>query len=261
MWVERNVRFTSSHGPSTQIYRDELDNDVNNEIQDPERIQPRRSPRLMERKTTESSFFVLPTGCEPSTYIGALNSEDKLKWQEAIKTELLNCKTNKIWTKVQKPDKRKIIGCRWVFKIKKDENGCIKSYKARIVAKGFTQQEGIDYEETFAAVATSASFRLFLTKASKEKLFLKQFDVTAAFLNGLLKEEIYMKPPPGFEEGDFVLKLYKSIYGLKQAANIWYHTLSEALHSIRFITSKTDQCLHSYENGQSFAYCLTHVDD
>lgn len=267
IWVERNVRFTSSLGPSVKTFNDEIDessenfDNSTNVLQKPSHSVRRRSPRLLERNRDENSLLVLPTGCEPTTYHEALNSEDKDHWQEAIKAELLNCKTNRIWTKVKKPDKRHVIGCRWVFKIKRDELGNTKSYKARIVAKGFSQTEGIDYEETFAAVATSASLRLLLTKSSKEKLFVKQFDVTAAFLNGMLKEEIFMKPPPGFEEGDFVLKLEKSIYGLKQAANVWYNTLSDALQKIGFVKSETDSCLHMYKHGHNVSFIVTHVDD
>lgn len=173
----------------------------------------------------------------------------------------MHCKNKRIWRKVAKPAKRKVIGCRWIFTIKYDDTGKIQCYNACIVAKGFSQKEGVDYTETFAAVATSASLRLLLMKASKEKLVVKQFDVKAAFLNGMLKEEIYMKPPPGFEEGDFVLKLEKSLYGLKQAANVWYRTLSSALINIGFRKSQTDPCLHTYEKDGSKAYCISHVDD
>lgn len=267
VWVERNVRFMSSFGPSPQTYHNdsykdlEIDTktDVETERSSTE-FAPRRSPRLFE-KQTGSCLVVLTSGQEPSSYIEAITSEDSKHWEEAIKKELLNCKANKIWTKVAKPDKRKIVGCKWVFKIKRDETGKIDSYKARIVAKGFSQTEGIDYEETFAAVATSASLRLLLTKASKENLVVKQFDVTAAFLNGMLKEEIYMKPPPGLEEGDFVLKLEKSLYGLKQAAHVWYNTLSAALLNIGFRKSQTDPCLHIYQKNDETAFCISHVDD
>lgn len=263
VWVERNVRFTSSRGLSQQSYHEITQEDLPAEILSNDRESttdnPRRSARLKQRN--ESAMSVLPSGSEPQSYMEAMTCEDSDEWEKAIKTELLNCSKNKIWTKVPKPQDRKIIGCRWVFKIKLDEKGNTKSFKARIVAKGFSQIEGVDYEETFAAVATSASLRLLLTKASKESLVVKQYDVTAAFLNGMLKEEIYMRPPPGFEEGNFVLKLDKSIYGLKQAANVWYNTFSDALHSIGFQKSKSDSCLHIYNRDSQTVFVISHVDD
>lgn len=272
VWVERNVRFTSSQGPSFQTYHEDSLVDItqnntkqevvtqhNDALDELSQKAPHRSPRFLHKLGKVNCSHVLPTGQEPDTYLEAINSEDKEHWEAAIKQELLNCKTNKIWKQVAKPDNRKVVGCRWVFKIKKDENGNTQTYKARIVAKGFSQTEGIDYDETFSAVATSASLRLFLTKASRENLTVKQFDVTAAFLNGMLKEEIYMRPPPGYEEGNFVLKLEKSIYGLKQAANVWYNTLSTALHEIGFRQSKVDSCLHN--RNSSTVYVIHHVDD
>ena len=137
----------------------------------------------------------------------------------------------------------------------------ILKYKARLVAQGFTQAYGIDYDETFAAVATSATFRALLAKASKDNLKIKQFDVASAFLNGHLNEDIYMKTPPGFEEGDFVLKLNKSLYGLKQAAKVWFDTLSKALLEIGFKQSHSDKCLYIFKSEEGICYLMCHVDD
>lgn len=278
VWVERNVHFVSSNGPAHQQYIENSlwipprwcdgkpeDDQTNENLEAISKIlpaEPRRSERIRNQNLLNNNcLLILPSGSEPTTYKQALTCEDKDKWVDAIKDELINCVKRKIWRKEKRPEKANVVGSKWVFKLKRDEHGNIKQYKARVVAQGFSQKEGIDYEETFAAVATSAALRLMLLKASKEKLCARQFDVTAAFLNGELAELIYMKPPPGFEEGDYVLKLDKSIYGLKQAAHVWYNTLTNALHEIGFETSATDQCLHIYKLGEQRAYVIHHVDD
>lgn len=122
---------------------------------------------------------------------------------------------------------RKPIGSKWVFKVKYDENGTVTKYKARLVAKGFTQKYGVDYDEVFAPVARSTTLRVLLCVAGERDYFVKHFDVKTAFLNGDLKEEIYLKAPPGFKSGSKVFRLNKSLYGLKQAARGW----NQALHS------------------------------
>ena len=141
-------------------------------------------------------------------------------WINAMHEELENFERNKVWTLVEPPSGHNIIGTKWVFKNKQNEDGLIVRNKARLVAQGFTQVEGLDFDETFAPVARIEAIRLLLAFAASKGFKLYQMDVKSAFLNGFIQEEVYVKQPPGFENPDFpnhVFKLSKALYGLKQA--------------------------------------------
>ncbi|WVZ76570.1 hypothetical protein U9M48_024535 [Paspalum notatum var. saurae] len=130
--------------------------------------------------------------------------------------ELENFEKNHVWDLVEPPPNCSPIGTKWVFKNKQGEDGMVVRNKARLVAQGFCQKEGIDYEETFAPVAPSKGFKL------------QQMDVKSAFLNGFIEEEVYVRQPPGFESARFpdrVYKLRKALYGPKQAPRAWYARL------------------------------------
>ena len=160
---------------------------------------------------------------EPKKVFEALEDSD---WLEAMHEELNNFKRNKVWTLVEKPKEcRNVIGTKWIFKNKQDEFGNIVRNKARLVAQGFSQVEGIDFGETYAPVARLESIRILLAYASHHNFKLQQMDVKSAFLNGPLHEEVYVKQPPGVEDLNFpnhVYKLDKALYGLKQAPRAWY---------------------------------------
>ncbi|KAK1632346.1 hypothetical protein QYE76_006661 [Lolium multiflorum] len=160
---------------------------------------------------------------EPKKVFEALEDSD---WVEAMHEELNNFKRNKVWTLVKKPKEcRNVIGTKWIFKNKQDEFGNIVRNKARLVAQGFSQVEGIDFGETYAPVARLESIRILLTYASHHNFKLQQMDVKSAFLNGPLHEEVYVKQPPGFEDLNFpnhVYKLDKALYGLKEAPRAWF---------------------------------------
>jgi Reverse transcriptase (RNA-dependent DNA polymerase) len=135
---------------------------------------------------------------EPKTYKEAVNCAEKDQWTKAMEKELKSIEANQTWTLVDVPSNRKIIGSKWVFKLKCDENGNVVKYKARVVAQGFTQVYGQDYDEVFAPAARAATLRLLLSVAGRNKYTVKHYDVKAAFLNGNLDEEIYMKAPFGY---------------------------------------------------------------
>ncbi|KAK1627954.1 hypothetical protein QYE76_002269 [Lolium multiflorum] len=160
---------------------------------------------------------------EPKKVFEALEDSD---WMEAMHEELNNFKRNKVWTLVEKPKEcRNVIGTKWIFKNKQDEFGNVVRNKARLVAQGFSQVEGIDFGETYAPVARLESIRILLAYASHHNFKLQQMDVKSAFLNGPLHEEVYVKQPPGFEDLNFpnhVYKLDKALYGLKQAPRAWF---------------------------------------
>ncbi|GKC80621.1 putative ribonuclease H-like domain-containing protein [Tanacetum coccineum] len=162
---------------------------------------------------------------EPKTISQALEDE---RWVEAMQEELLQFKLQKVWILVDLPSGKKAIGTKWVFKNKRDERSIIVKNKARLVAQGFSQEEGIDYDEVFAPVARIEAIRLFLAFASYMGFPVYQMDVKSAFLYGTIGEEVYVHQPPGFVDPAHPTKVYKvvkALYGLHQAPRAWYKTL------------------------------------
>ncbi|GKB87392.1 retrovirus-related pol polyprotein from transposon TNT 1-94 [Tanacetum coccineum] len=151
-----------------------------------------------------------------------------------------------------------------VFRNKKDENGTTTKNKAILVAQGYSQEEGIDYDETFAPVARMEAIRIFLAFATYMNFKVYQMDVKSAFLNGKLKEEVYVKQPPGFESSefpDYVCKLDKALYGLKQAPKAWYETLSTFLIQNKFAKERIDNTLFIYKSKGDVLLVQVYVDD
>jgi len=142
------------------------------------------------------------------------------KWISAMDVEHQALLKNKTWHLVPPPKGKNIIGCKWVYKVKRKADGSIDRYKARLVAKGYKQRYGIDYEDTFSPVVKAATIRLGLSIAMTKGWSLRQLDVQNAFLHGILDEEVYMHQPLGYEDKShphYVCKLGKTLYGLKQA--------------------------------------------
>ncbi|GJT91123.1 putative ribonuclease H-like domain-containing protein [Tanacetum coccineum] len=166
---------------------------------------------------------------EPKNISQALQDES---WVEAMQEELLQFKLQKVWILVDLPSGKKAIGTKWVFKNKRDERSIVVKNKARLVAQGFRQEEGIDYDEVFAPVARIEAIRLFLAFASYMGFTVYQMDVKSAFLYGTIEEEVYVYQPPGFVDlahPNKVYKVIKALYGLHQAPRAWYETLSSFL--------------------------------
>jgi hypothetical protein len=158
---------------------------------------------------------------DPTSFEEAMRSDHSSKWLEAMEDEMKSMSANKVWDLEIIPNGAKTVGYKWVYKTKLDSQGNIERYKARLVAKGFTQREGIDYNETFSPVSCKDSFRIIMTLVAHYDLELHQMDVKIAFLNGDLKENVYMAQPKGFVmEGKERMGCYLkiSIYGLKQAS-------------------------------------------
>jgi len=198
---------------------------------------------------------------EPSTFQEAQRS---LPWKQAMQEEIQALHDNGTWTLVTYHSSMNLVSSRWVYKIKRRADGSVERYKARLVALGFTQQEGIDYSETFSPVIKPTTVRLVLTIAISNGRSLHQLDVHNAFLNGILQEEVYMDQPPGFVHSDFpthVCRLHKSLYGLKQAPRAWYKRLSDFLLSIGFQASKADTSLFILFYGGGLFYLLVYVED
>ncbi|KAL4030315.1 hypothetical protein IC575_008551 [Cucumis melo] len=180
---------------------------------------------------------------EPSTVDYALRDE---YWLNAMQEELLQFRRNNVWTLVSKPEGVNVIGTKWVFKNKTDEAGCVTKNKARLVAQGYTQVEGIDFDETFAPVARVEAIRLLLGISCIQKFKLYQMDVKSAFLNGYLNEEVYVAQPKGFVDSEHpkhVYKLNKVLYGLKQAPRAWYDRLTVYLRGKGYSRGEIDKTL------------------
>ncbi|CAN0862774.1 Retrovirus-related Pol polyprotein from transposon RE1 [Linum grandiflorum] len=169
-----------------------------------------------------------------------------------------------VWDLVPRPDDRIIIGTKWVFRNKTNDKGDIIRNKARMVAQGYDQEEGIDYDETFAPVARLEAIRLLCAFAALNKFKLFQMDVKSAFLNGDLNEEVYVAQPPGFEDSNFpnhVYKLRKALYGLKQAPRAWYDKLSSYLLTNKFTQGSVDKTLFSKRVKNDILIVQIYVDD
>ena len=200
---------------------------------------------------------------EPSTYAEAMSHPDAEQWKAACAEELLAFTKAELYDEVERPRGRKVIDCKWVFKIKHGPDGEIVKYKARLVAKGFTQVEGIDYTETFAPVTKFSSIRILLALAAKHDLEIHQMDIKSAFLNGDLEEEIFMEAPPGFrEDKTTVWKLWKSLYGLKQASREWYKKIRELFEDLGYTRNSADHgVFFKHDSDGHLIIVALYVDD
>ncbi|GJZ79885.1 putative ribonuclease H-like domain-containing protein [Tanacetum coccineum] len=185
-------------------------------------------------------------------------------WVEAMQEELLQFKLQQVWVLVDLPNGAKVIGTKWVYRNKKDERGVVVRNKARLVAQGHRQEEGIDYDEVFAPVARIEAIRLFLAFASFMGFIVYQMDVKSAFLYGTIDEEVYVSQPPGFVDPDHPTKVYKvvkALYGLHQAPRAWYATLSSFLEKHGYKRGTIDKTLFIRRNKKDIMLVQVYVDD
>jgi hypothetical protein len=211
----------------------------------------------------------LATFCEHYSFVSSIEPfrvEEALQdpdWVLAMQEELNNFKRNEVWSLVPRP-KQNVVGTKWVFRNKQDEHGVVTRNKARLVAKGYAQVAGLDFEETFAPVARLESIRILLAYVAHHSFRLFQMDVKSAFLNGPIKEEVYVEQPPSFEDDrypDHVYKLSKALYGLKQAPRAWYECLRDFLISNAFKVGKVDPTLFTKTCDGDLFVCQIYVDD
>jgi hypothetical protein len=187
-----------------------------------------------------------------------------LDWVNAMHEELNNFKRNEVWELVERPKDHNVIGTRWVFRNKQDQDGIVVRNKARLVAQCYTQIEGLDFGETYAPVARLEAIRILLAYAYAHNIKLYQMDVKSAFLNGYIQEEVYVEQPPGFEDDkkhNHVYKLKKALYGLKQAPRAWYERLRDFLLSKEFVMGKVNTTLFTKKIGKDFFVLQIYVDD
>nr|GEU50767.1 retrovirus-related Pol polyprotein from transposon TNT 1-94 [Tanacetum cinerariifolium] len=180
-----------------------------------------------------------------------------------MQEELNEFERLEVWELVPRPDKVMFITLKWIYKVKLDKLGCILKNRARLVARGYRQEEGIDFEESFASVARLEAIRIFLAFAAYQNMVVYQMDVKTAFLNGNLREEVFVSQPDGFVDPDnpnHVYKLKKALYGLKQAPRTWYDMLSSFLISQDFSKGLVDPTLFIYRNNNDLILSCDPVD-
>ena len=199
----------------------------------------------------------------PNSVQEALGSPESPSWKLAMKEEMESFSKNNVWTLVPAPAGAKIVGHKWVFKLKEEENGT-PLYRARLVAKGFSQSYGIDYFETYAPVVRRTTLRMLFAVSVNFDLKISHFDVKTAFLYGDLTETVFMSQPEGFVmEGEetLVCKLSKAVYGLKQSARSWYKKADNVLKNLDFINFRNEPCVYIKKSESSVIIIALYVDD
>ena len=270
-----HVNFDENHINIINLENEE--NNQENQVSKPENNENTPKPEEVENDTSNWQFVhghskeqilgeiskgiltrsKLDHECASYAFISSIESKNINEackdeyWMIAMNEELNQFKRNNVWELVPKPKDHQIIGTKWIYTNKLDEFGNIVKNKARLVAQGYNQEKGIDFDETYAPVARLESIRMLLAYASSLNFKLYQMDVKSAFLNGVIEEEVYVKQPPGFENEvftDHVFKLNKALYGLKQAPRAWYDRLKKFLIEKGFTIGVADTTLFIQKN-------------
>ena len=200
---------------------------------------------------------------EPQTVQEAMSSDDAVQWKAEMDKEYKSLQENSTWELVELPPNRQAVGCKWVFKVKYGHDGKVDRFKSRLVAKGYSQKYGIDYDETFSPVVRFSSIRTLISLAVEKKMLIHQMDVVTAFLNGNLEEEIYMRQPEGYIEAGqehLVCKLKKSLYGLKQSPRCWNTAFKDFMQEIGYVQSVADPCVF-IKKANTLSVVAVYVDD
>lgn len=281
--------------------REQQVNDLDGNEDDTEDYTPKRGrgrPRIIRtglrgrpRKLFHRAELV--DGCEEAMALtevsinDAIHGSDAEEWYKAIACEVRSLLKNDTWQLVNRPEQGTVIGSKFVLRNKYKENGYLERRKARVVAKGFAQRPGVDFDDTFAPVARIESIRILMALAAERGMFVEQLDVTTAYLNGILNEEIFLEVPKhlrkGLEmlaenkqcdigrkaiqmlqelqDGDKVCRLNKALYGLRQAGRCWNDRLSKILDEFGASKSTADPCVYSKGQGRDQLIVATYVDD
>ena len=191
-----------------------------------------------------------------------MDRDDKEFWLQAMDREIKSINRNNTWKQVIKPKSAEIIDTKWVYAFKPLEKIRNDKYKARLVVRGFAQQDTFNYDEIYSPVARMSTLRTLLAIGNQYDYYFIQLDVRTAFLNGHIKEDIYIHPPDGVNcKKGHVLKLNRSLYGLKQASKCWNDRINTFLLNLRFVRSENDYCLYSKICEGGTVYLLIYVDD
>lgn len=270
--VEENVKYIRFNGnEEKEKIQDKINKTIkeNQSLSDESEKEPeqdklvlRRSTRERRRPTWQDEQYVYNTihvnycnGNVPETYEEAITCSDSRKWKEAMDREMKSLQVNKTWTVVKKPTNKQVIDVKWIFKIKANQ-----LYKARVVARGFQQEEVIG--NTYSPVAKIQTLKVLLSVCCNKNMYIDQMDVETDFLNGKVNYEIYVRQPQGYEDDvNKVCKLNKSLYGLKESPRTWYDCFDEFLTSLGFDKSKFYYCLYTRKGENNSVYILIFVDN
>ncbi|GJS62129.1 retrovirus-related pol polyprotein from transposon TNT 1-94, partial [Tanacetum coccineum] len=253
-WEEEKKEGTSF---STNNMQDEahVESDENqpshDEVPNEEPDEESQSPPPRKFRSLAEIYNANFCHVEPDCFEEAIKEES---WKKAMEDEIQVIEKNNTWELTDRPSYKDVIGVKWVYKIKYNADGSVQRNKARLVTKGYSQQLGIDYDETFARVAQMDTVRAIISLADPKGWLLYQLDVKSAFLNGELKEEVYVNQPQGFEvEGkeEKVYKLKKALYGLKQAPQAWYSQIDGYFKEKGFDQSESEPTLYVKNQGTS----------
>jgi hypothetical protein len=222
-----------------------------------------RESKKPKRYSGYATYMTKLIEAEPSTFEEVVNHQE---WKDAMNEEYQSIMKNGVWEIVPRPEDKSVVTSKWIYKIK--HAACryesIDKYKARFVARGFSQQEGIDYEETFAPTTRYTTIRSLVSLAASMGWNIHQMDVKTAFLNGTIDEEVYIEQPLGFEVKDreaYVCRLKKALYGLKQAPRAWYARMDAYLQRLGFTKSFVDPNLYIKVVKDEPVIILLYVDD
>ena len=245
-WNEGGENFTAPLSSEQPLMEDENIDDF-----------PVRGTRMLSDIYQRCNLTLL----EPRSFHEAKKDSH---WMTAMEEELNMIEKNNTWELVDRPNDRKIIGVRWVFRTKLNPDGSINKHKARLVVKGYAQVAGMDYFETYAPVARLDTIRLVFSIAAQKRWKIFQLDVKSAFLNGYLKEEIFIEQPEGFVVEGHENKVYllkKALYGLKQALRAWNARIDEHLLSLGFNRSLSEPTLYTKHSATDSLIVSLYVDD
>jgi hypothetical protein len=252
--VEEQVQQVSPKTPSKRVQKNHpSDQIIGNKDAGVETRRKIHSP--------EQTHLALLSTIEPNCFEEANKDEF---WNKAMDEELDQIEKNDTWELVPRPKNKNVIGTKWVFRNKLNEDGQVTRNKARLVCKGYAQIEGIDFEETYAPVARMEAICLLLAYACSKNVKVYQMDVKSSFLNGELEEEVYIEQPEGFqlsENTDYVCKLKKALYGLKQAPRAWYSRLDKYLQQAGFRKGSADNNLYIKVSQGNILLIEVYVDD
>ncbi|BES98060.1 Hydra magnipapillata [Nesidiocoris tenuis] len=293
-FLERTEVFTNEETENPEIENVET---TNNEVRREKNVIPetpilRRSKRVAKKKVFDCCVTGTEIQCEPAGEVKlkeALSGPSKKEWMAAIESEYVALLKNGVWDIVEKPPNRKCVGNRLILTNKFKKDGTLDRRKARLVARGFTQQPGTDYQETYNPVIRMRSVRTILATAVKKGMVIHQMDVTTAYLNGVISEEIYMNVPDQYEQileqisnnqerpseirkmatqhikklsgKNKVCKIKKALYGLKQSGRMWYQKLDKTLKSLNLKSSTADPCVYTGEIDGEMVILGVYVDD
>ncbi len=250
-----------------RIPRRQVQQAVDQQDQEEHEVTPRRSTR--QRNTPvrygydehyiAEEWALISYDDEPQTFKDALQRQDAKLWKTAADNEMASHKDIGTWELVDPVPGKRPVGCKWVFRKKRDEAGVVVRYKARLVAKGYAQKAGVDYDEVYAPVIRYETVRLLLAHAARKKMLVHQMDVETAFLHGSLEEEVLMDQPQGYDDGSGrVCRLKKSLYGLKQSPRCWNYALHNHLVNSGYRQASADACVYIGNNSTVIG---VYVDD